>query len=61
MNKGWVGRSAGRHQFKYMAMHINIYLYLDLSYCRPVDLAADRGTNMDLNIYYKVLELDMCL
>ena len=27
-----VGGSAGRHQFKYMAMHINIYLYLDLSY-----------------------------
>ena len=27
-----VGGSAGRHQFEYMAMHINIYLYLDLSY-----------------------------
>ena len=39
---GQVGRSAGRHLFKYMAMHINIYLYLDLSLCRPADLPTYR-------------------
>ena len=28
---GQVGGSAGRHQIKYIARHITIYLYLDLS------------------------------
>ena len=61
MNKGWVGRSAPILLYVYAYRNISIFRSVSVPTCRPADLAADRGTNMNLNIYYKVFELGMCL